>query len=183
MASELLEIKSSSLLPKDNNNDEENKEEINTKEKLINRLIEYEQYKNICNNLKELKLDRDNIYTKEASNLNKYYNDDINYSYDLNELVSALKNILNSNELKRKIDTKITNKDYNINIRCNEIRNIIKNKKQVNFIDLFDIYNKDYIVITFLSILSLTRKQEIIISQESNFKNIVIREKLNESSY
>ena len=176
MASELLEIKSKCLLPNEKDENED-KDEENTKENLINRLIEYEQYKNIVNELKEFKLERDNIYTKEISNLSEYYDEsNINCSFNLEDLSNALKNILNSNELKRKIDTKISNKEYNINIRCNEIKGILKRKKQVNFIDLFEIYNKDYIVITFLSILSLARKQEITINQDVNFKNIIIKE-------
>ena len=34
-----------------------------------------------------------------------------------------------------------------------------------------------YVVITFLSILSMSRNQEIDIEQEYNFKNIIIKEK------
>ena len=181
MASELLEIKSNSLLPKQ---DIDNDEEENTKENLINRLIEYEQYKNITNNLKELKSCREDVFTREIDNLSKYYDDsNTDYSLDLDSLINAFKNLLNSNEFKRKIDTKITNKEYSIHVRSIEIKNIIKEKKQVNFIDLFETYNKDYIVITFLSILALTRKQEIDIYQDANFKNIIIKEKIiNESS-
>ena len=37
--------------------------------------------------------------------------------------------------------------------------------------------SKDYIVVTFLAILSMSRNQEIEIIQESNFKNIIIKEK------
>ena len=180
IASELLEIKSNSLLPNEKNNDDEDEF---TKERLINRLIEYEQYKNITKELKELKLNRDNIYTREIDNLEKYYeNNNINCSFNLEDLINSLKDILNSNELKRKIDTKISNKEYSIQIRSYEIKEVLKNKKQINFVDLFDIYNKDYIVITFLSILSLARKQEIIIDQDVNFKNIIIKEKICESS-
>ena len=38
-------------------------------------------------------------------------------------------------------------------------------------------FTKDYVVVTFLSILSMTRKQEIELEQEDNFKNIIIKEK------
>ena len=53
MASELLYIKSRMLLPKQ---DEENDEEEDPKEKLISRLILYEQYKEQIENFKELKM-------------------------------------------------------------------------------------------------------------------------------
>jgi len=53
----------------------------------------------------------------------------------------------------------------------------LKTKKKVNFTDLFEVFTKEYVVITFLSILAMSRKQEIEIEQEHNFKNIIIKEK------
>ena len=39
------------------------------------------------------------------------------------------------------------------------------------------VFSKDYLVITFLAILSMSREQEIEIEQENNFKNIIINRK------
>ena len=100
----------------------------------------------------------------------------IDYGIDLNDLICALNNFLEQKQLEKPLNTKITNKEYSISIRSHEIRSILKKKKKVNFIDLFEVYNKEYIVITFLSILAMSRKQEIEIEQEQNFKNIVIKE-------
>ena len=47
----------------------------------------------------------------------------------------------------------------------------------IEFKELFKSFDKQVIVVTFLAILSMTRKQEIIIEQESNFRNIIIKEK------
>ena len=70
MAAELIEIKSSSLLPK---SDIENDEfEEDPKEKLINRLLEYEQYKKMTSTFKELEEYRQEIYTREPDNLLDY---------------------------------------------------------------------------------------------------------------
>ena len=44
----------------------------------------------------------------------------------------------------------------------------------MNFRELFDVYRRDYVVITFLSILSMAKKQEIDIKQDNNFKDIYI---------
>ena len=52
-----------------------------------------------------------------------------------------------------------------------------RSRKKIKFSDLFDKITKDYIVVTFISILNMTRKQEIIIEQENNFKDIIIKEK------
>lgn len=175
MAAELIEIKSSSLLPK--NEDEENEEE-DPKERLINRLLEYEQYKKLTSTFKELESYRCEVYTKEADNLSEFIDSDTNidYGFDLNDLMNALTNVLSKEELSKPLDTKITNKEYSIKKRSKEIRSIIKKKKKVNFKELFDVYSKDYIIITFLSILSLTKNKEIIIEQDYNFKDIIIKD-------
>lgn len=177
MAAELIEIKSSSLLPKNDIEDDETPEE-DPKEKLINRLLEYEQYKKMTDTFKELESYRQEIYTREPDNLLDYKEDEeTNYGVDLNDLMEALSKFLEQKQLDKPLNTKITNKEYSVSIRSNEIRNILKKKKKVNFTDLFEVYNKEYIVITFLSILAMSRKQEIEIEQENNFKNIIIKEK------
>lgn len=175
LSAELMYIKSLSLLPKV----ESNEEEEDPKENLINRLIEYEQYKNITSTFKELEGIRKDVFTKMPSDLLEYKEEDsnIDYGVDLNDLINALNNFLKQKELDKPLNTKVTNKEYSVSKRSMEIRNILKEKKKVNFIDLFDIVTKEYVVVTFLSILSMTRKQEIDIEQEENFKNIIIKEK------
>ena len=176
MAAELIEIKSSSLLPK---SDIENDEfEEDPKEKLINRLLEYEQYKKMTSTFKELEEYRQEIYTREPDNLLDYQDTkEIDYGVDLNDLLQALSKFLEQKELDKPLNTKITNKEYSVTKRSIEIKNILKKKKKINFTDLFEIFTKEYIVITFLSILAMSRKQEIEIEQENNFKNIIIKEK------
>ena len=53
IASELMYLKSKTLLPTKENTEEE-EEYIETKENLINRLLEYKKYKEVTSNLKEL---------------------------------------------------------------------------------------------------------------------------------
>ena len=73
MASELIHIKSKALI---NIKDEENDEyEINSEEELKQRLLEYEQIKNITNTFKNLEDNRGKVYTKIPTNLNEYKKD------------------------------------------------------------------------------------------------------------
>ena len=71
-------------------------------------------------------------------------------------------------------NTKVTKKEYSISERSSEIKNILKKKKKVNFEELFEQYNKDYVVVTFLSILTMAKKQELVIEQANNFDKIII---------
>lgn len=177
MAAELLEIKSSKLLPKQENDEVEEDLEAN----FINRLIEYKQYKEITQQFKELEENRKEVYTKIPDSLNEYKQ---NSTIDLGDttiadLISAMNNFLSRKELEKPLNTKITTKEYNIDERSYEIRKILKKNKKMNFKELFDVYRKDYIVVTFLAILSMAKKQEIEIKQDNNFNDIYLSLKEN----
>ena len=174
MAAELMEIKSSMLLPKDKNIVED---EEDPRDNLIKRLIEYKKYKEICKNLKELELERKDLYTKELSDLNQFKSEstEINISnIDMENLVEAFKKFLNRKELEKPVHTKITKREYSVKARSDEIKKILKLKERVNFEDLFEVVSKDYVVVTFLSILDLVRKQEAIVNQDITFGQITL---------
>ena len=175
MGAALIEIKSSILLATKKIDNEDDYEE-DPKENLINRLIEYEKYKEVTEVLKKYEQDRKELYTKKPTDLEIYntVTNEISEDFDLNDLMSALNKMLDRKKLDKPLNTKITNREYSITERSNQIKNILKNKKQVEFTDLFDIYSKDYIVITFLSILTMARHQELSITQDKNFGKIMI---------
>lgn len=174
MSCELMEMKSKALLPRT----EDEEIEDDPKEELINRLVEYEKYKNITSTFKELEKIRKDIYTKEPANLYNYdENDNLDFGVNLNDLLNAFSKFIEQKQLEKPLNTKVTNKEYSITKRSNEIKNILKKKKKIKFIELFDIFTKEYVVVTFLSILAMTTKQEIEIEQEYNFKDIIIKEK------
>ncbi len=174
MAAELLEIKSSILLPR-----KEKLEEIeeDPKEQLINRLIEYKKYKEITNDFKKLEEDRKKYFTKSVENLSLYRNEEEQLDLgdvDLDQLLEVFQKFLIRKEEEKPLNTKISKKEYSVKDRSEEIRKILKNKKRIDFEELFEIHKKDYIIVTFLSILSMARKQEITIKQDDNFDNIYL---------
>lgn len=174
MAAELMEIKSKSLLPKVESEEETDEEEV-SRENLINKLVEYKKYKEMTEVFKELELNRNNIYIKPPESINNYVENDIyNEEIEIDKLVDAMKNFLNRKELEKPLKTKITNKEYSVKERKNSIKNILKNKKKIEFTELFEEYNKSYIAVTFLSILELAKEHELKISQDKNFDNIFI---------
>lgn len=174
MAAELMEIKSKSLLPKVESEEETDEEEV-SRENLINKLVEYKKYKEMTEVFKELEINRNNIYIKPPENINNYVNNEIyNEEIEIDKLVEAMKNFLNRKELEKPLKTKITNKEYSVKERKNSIKNILKNKKRLEFTELFEEYNKSYIAVTFLSVLELAKEHELKISQDKNFDNIFI---------
>lgn len=174
MASELIELKSRMLLPRT-----EEEEEEDPRDDLVNRLLEYQKYKDMIDSFKELEKNRKDIFTKDPINFNEYSDTNIENdgSITLDDLVNALNKFLERKELEKPISTKITKKEISVQDRTRDIRNILNKKKKVSFFDLFEVKTREYVVVTFLSILEMAKFGEIEIIQEDNFNNIIINKK------
>ena len=96
MASELIEIKSRLLLPS-NQNEEEVEED--PREELVNRLLEYQAYKDITKLLQEKEALRGEIYTKLPENILNYKeeNEKIQANVSLDDLIKAFQNYYQRN--------------------------------------------------------------------------------------
>ena len=173
LASTLTYLKSKALLPK-KEEDDEDEEYSETKEELINRLLEYKRYKEVTNAFKVLEDARSNIYTKTPSNLKEYKENSIQLSDDITieDLVKAFKKYLERKELSKPLQTKVTTREISITERRHSIKNILREKKKVEFFDLFEEFSKPYVVVTFLSILEMAKEKELVIKQENNFEKI-----------
>ena len=174
MASDLLELKSRTLLPK---KEEEEEDEEDPRDILIKRLLNYQNYKESVEKLREYETIRKEVYTREPT-LEEYKNEpnNTNLNISLDDLVSALSRFLENKEAAKPLTTKITNKEYSVGKRSIEIRDIIRKKKKVNFFELFEEVSKEYIVVTFLAILNMSKRKELSIKQKNNFENIIIEE-------
>lgn len=174
MASELLEMKSRLLLPRHTEEDEEVEE--NPEQELVNRLIEYQKYKDLTEDFKELESERKQIYTRLPENLKEYSDTDkmINNSdVTLDDLLLAFQKFLERKKLEQPLHTKITRKEMSVEERRVSIRKILTTKKKVNFLELFDVLNKEYVVVTFLAILEMAKQNELRISQEEEYGDII----------
>ncbi len=172
MASELIELKSRLLLPKEKI--EETEEEIDPKEALINRLVEYQRYKDMRETFRELESIRSEIYTKAPENINMYLDDDVKVDTDitLDDLVNAFQKFMERKELDKPLSTKVTSKGVTVSERRKDIKKILKEKKKVKFFDLFSVLTKEYIVVTFITVLEMAKEHELVIKQENNFEDI-----------
>ena len=65
-------------------------------------------------------------------------------------------------------------KELSLKEKTTYIRNILKEKKKVEFTELFNDISKDELVITFLSILEMTKDHEVLLSQNKNFSKIYV---------
>lgn len=180
MAAELIHLKSKSLIKQDDSeNTDDSEYEFNSTEELRDKLLEYETIKEITSSFKELEEKRSEFFTKLPSDLTEYRTEEklVGDEASLNDLIDAFKLFLERQKLERPLNTKITKKEYSVSDRTNEIRNILKKEKKCNFTHLFDTFTKPYIVVTFLSILEMSKNNELIITQDKNFGDIYLEMK------
>ena len=179
MASELIHLKSKLLLNK-NDEEEDAEYEINTEDDLRNRLIEYEKLKAAADRLIELEDKRKEVLTKLPSNLSEYADKSVKLSSDitLDDLFKAFEGYLNRKKLDEPVNKAVTKRELSVEDRCLSIKSYLHNRGKINFLDLFNEVDKPYVIVTFLGILNLVKSREAVISQEYNFGDIYIEERL-----
>lgn len=174
MASELIHLKSKLLLHRDNE-DNDDEYEINSEDELRERLLEYQKIKDMAGDFRVLEEKRSYVYTKLPSNLSEFRNETkLSTNITLNDLLNAFEEFLKRQKLQEPKTTTVTKKEISLESRSIMIKNIIKDRGKVNFLDLFDDISKPYVIVTFLSILDLSKKREIVITQDKNFGDIYL---------
>lgn len=176
MSAELIHLKSRMLINKKEEVDENNKFSIASEEDLRNKLLEYEKYKIITKEFKDLEEKRSEVFTKLPDSLKEYM--DISPlkkgSVTITDLMNAILLFQERQKLIKPLNTKVTRKELSVEERTRDIREILKKRKKVNFLELFETTTKEYIIVTFLSILEMSKSNEIEITQETNFSPIMI---------
>lgn len=182
LASELIHLKSKMLLninDKEEDDGEQLEFKIGTEEELRKRLLEYKRYKDLSEDFKMLENRRSEVLTKLPESLIEYKEDvELNTDTTIEDLVRAFSQLLERQKYIKPLSTKITKKEMSVEHRTKEIREILVLRKKVDFFELFEQPNREYVVVTFLSILEMTKNKEVDIKQDQNFGNITIESRV-----
>ena len=185
MATTLLEIKSKMLLPREK--DEETNEEIDPREELVKKLIEYKKYKMIAQELLNTEVFSEKVMFKEAD-IKAINSIKINVEPTIDEILDGitLKDLYNAFEevLKRKEQKtdkirsnfkSVTKALYNINDKIKYIKDLIILNSKINFNKIFEeSTSKAEVVVTFLAVLELIKTKDIKVIQQNIFDDIII---------
>lgn len=174
VAATLIEIKSKSVLPVEqeaSDDDEEDDEAL-----LLRRLREYELFKEAGKNLKEIE-DVNKLYRapgKETEKVKVVMKDMV-----LDQLLDAFARVLTREELKKAVENeqpkKIVKDRFTVAEKIISIRNFAKERKRFEFEELFDNeMTKSELINTFLALLELLKLQTVKVIQSGVFGNIVI---------
>lgn len=178
MASELIHLKSKMLIGRTLEEEKEESEfQIESEEDLRMRLIDYQKYKEVTKSLKKLEEKRGNVYTKVPENLKEFIEKPtlINDGITVDDLIHAFINLQERIHYKEPITTKITKKEISVESRRKRISKFLEERGKVSFDELFEVYTKEYVVVTFLALLDMMKSHEIVVSQENNFERIWIQ--------
>lgn len=174
MAAELIEMKSRELLPNETSESDDDYEE-SPKDNLINRLIEYQKYKDLSLEFKNLESNRKLMYSKLPSELNEFKSDEVILDdVSLDDLLKAFMEFQKRKELDKPLNTVVTRKEYSVHVRCNDIMKNLRKRGNMKFEELFEIKSKDYVVVTFLAILDLAKNGKLKIKQDRNLDEITL---------
>lgn len=182
MASNLLYIKSKKMLPR-----VEESEETITEEELIERIIEYKQYKEITNKFREMYLDNNKRFfgTEEKIKLPKQ---ELEVEYTEKDIVSTYKEIIERLNVKVNKNAKNIEKialieNYSVGDTVKTMfRALIKHSNFV-FNKLFAL-NKckpQEVVTAFSGLLEMSRKNKVETKQEMLFGDIEVSKKKREA--
>ncbi len=181
MSSELIHLKSKLLINRHDDEVEENDEfSFNSEEDLRNKLLEYEKYKEITKNFQELEEKRNEVYTKLPTSLKEFYPEQHLEKglFGIDDLYNVYLKFLERQKKQEPLNTKITKKEINIEDKIKDIRNILNTKRKVNFIELITDTSKEGLIITFLSILQMSKNDEILLTQDNSFSPIMIEKRV-----
>ena len=179
MAAELIHLKSKMLINIKEETEETDEYSINSEEDLKNKIIEYEKFKNMSELFKDLEATRSEVYTKVPENLAKITDTTLvnDGSVTIDDLMNAFLAYQQRLKLAKPVNTRITKKELSVSDRRKNIRNILSTRKKVEFTELFEDFSRDYIVVTFLAILDMSKSDEILLTQENNFDKIMIEKR------
>ncbi|MFB1080784.1 segregation/condensation protein A [Jeotgalibacillus sp. JSM ZJ347] len=179
MAATLMSIKSRMLLPTQEEHWEEDQQfEEDPREELVEKLIEYRKYKKAATELKEKESDRSLHFTKPPEDLSSYSQPvDTNEKthIDLYDLIGAFNKLMRRKKIKKPISTRVTRQEISIEKRMSEILHTIRSQSSPRaFSELFPVAEKPHMVVSFLAVLELVKRQEIFIKQDHNFSEIMV---------
>lgn len=173
MAATLLEIKSSTLLPRVKTEEIQTvMDEIDPRDELVKKLLEYKKYKKVSELFKNNCL-FSSRYFKEEPDI-KYLNKKLSLNYTANDLKVIYTKVINkSKEVVMPI--KYSKEKFTIEEKIKELINKLVIKPLVLFSELIHGYQKTEKVVSFMAMLELTKSEKIKVIQKDFFGEILIR--------
>lgn len=176
MAANLVYLKSKSLLP--NPGFEEIETDAKLPKELVEKLLEHKKFQLAGKKLGEIDEITAGVFKRESNQILIDFPTDDNWlDLDLIDLISAFNAILQNKAVNEEVpNLLIADQDYSIDKKIQRIEELLQEKKEINFFDIFDSNEPDTydVVFSFLALLEIVKLKKVAIRQHSMFGNIKI---------
>jgi segregation and condensation protein A len=182
VASTLMRIKAKMLLPRVEKDEQGN--EIDPRTDLVNKLLEYKQYKLAAEELRALEADREKMF--ERGNLERelkkiaLYADGSNYNPELNnltlfKLLMTFEKVMQRFKKNEESKHTIIQYPYTIEEESNRVINLVRQHGKVFFTDMFShCRTRMHAVFVFLGILDLIQSRLVSLLLSEGFNNFYL---------
>lgn len=171
MAATLLQIKSRMLLPKPPKLSALEEEEIDPRQELVARLIEYRKYKEISQSLESMFAARQKYFTRLPMEFDKQYA--LPEGMNIDHLLRAIAAVWEGANPELAL---VTREEISVQDKMQDILHLLhKNNGQIEFnATLIRTGTRSEVIVSFLALLELMRLKRISISQAYSFAPIQI---------
>lgn len=179
MAATLIEIKSKMLLPKNLLEDDEEDETEDPRKELVQKILEYEKFREVSNILKNShEFENKSIYKlqEDFSTI-----DDVDFIKNLtiDKLAIAFSNIIKKMDIEDKSYT-IRSELFTNKMAIGIIREKLKSNKSLSFSEIIKNQCLENIITYFLAILEMAKNGQVTLTQNIDLSDILILRRQNE---
>jgi len=176
MAATLMQIKARMLLPRAERGPDEEEEE-DPRAELVRRLLEYKQYKEVAEGLRQREEENRNVYYRQFFKADeKMHRDEtpgeLLKDVTLFDLMAAFKRALDKAP-KRTIHL-IEQISYTIEEQTEYILALFMQRSQITFFELVERMEKIGVIVTFLALLELIKNKFIAFHQDDAFDDVLV---------
>ena len=182
VAATLMRIKAKMLLPRKEVDEDGN--EIDPREELVQRLLEYKRYKEVIEDMRSLEerrahaVGRGNVSEELQKIANEALADAELESLTLFKLLKAFERVVERFEEHRRVVHTIVRYPYTVGQQQERILGKLTEQNRVNFESLFEeCENRIHAIVTFLALLELLNVQRITITQGIGTNNFWIHQR------
>lgn len=181
MAATLIQIKSKLLLPAE---EEPQEEEQDPRADLVKRLLEYEKFKEIAQELRAREAGQSQVFKRPPLAQREVEPEkEVYFEASLFDLISAFSQALK--DVPKELFYEVIKDEFTVEGKVHEILHLLLVSPSILLSELFfKAKNKLEIIVTFLAILELIRLKEILARQRALFQDIeIVRNKENIAPY
>jgi segregation and condensation protein A len=173
MAATLMQIKSRMLLPAQETQGVQ-AEQVDPREELVRRLLEYEKFKEIAENLRQRESQQKEIYKRPKSEEKEITKgQEVYFEASLFDLINAFSQVLK--DVPKELFYEVVKDEFTIEEKIHDILHLLMVSEAIRLSEIFGkAKSRIEVIVTFLAILELIRLKEIAARQKEVFGEIEV---------